>query len=294
MLDDFKPQERLFPMPGIEIWKNPKNKFCVMEIHYTADPAKRSPQWKEDVSASMPRRDFLREYEISWETWEGLPVYTDFDVKIHGIQGHIEPHLGLPLLRGWDFGLTPACIVAQVQEQTLCAIKEFVGFNIGIERFSDMVLTSCAQLFPRWRDTKRDWLDFIDPSGFAKKDTDEKSCAQILTGPGKNLRVQAGEITFTKRRQSVESFLTRRYKNRNCFEVSLSDCPMLVRGFKGGYQYPEHSADMTANELRPEKNEFSHIHDALQMVSSVLRRQTKSGGVKVPTPGYSVTNPYRI
>lgn len=292
MLGDVKPQERLFPMQGVEIWRNPKNKFCVMEIHYTADPAKRGSEWKAEVAASMPRRDFLREYEISWETWEGLPVYADFDVNTHGIKKRIDPYLGLPLLRGWDFGLTPACLVCQVQEETLCAIKEYIGFNIGVERFSDIVLASCTQLYPSWPDRKKDWIDFIDPSGFAKKDTDEKSCASVLQSKG--LRVVAGEITFTKRKGAVESFLTRRTRDRQCFEVSLDGCPMLVRGFKGGYQYPEHAPDMDANELRPVKNEFSHIHDGLQMVASSLRRSRGSRGVAIPTPGYSVTSPRRI
>lgn len=284
--EEFKPANRMFPMTGVEMWKNPRNDFMVMEIHYTADPAKRDPEWKRKASSSIPRREWQREYEISWETWEGLPVFADWDTKIHGKVTRIDPHVGLPLLRGWDFGLTPACVVAQVQEETVCVMKEYIGFNIGADRFSDMVMRSCAQLWPIWNDKQRDWLDFIDPSGFAKKDTDEKSCADVLQAKG--LRLQGGAIAFTKRKESVEHFLTRRNRNRHALEVSLSECPTLVRGFKGGYMYPEHAADMEAGELRPVKNEFSHVHDALQMITSSLHTLKRRGSiVRVPTPGFS-------
>lgn len=261
-----------------------------MEIHYSADPGKRAPEWKEVNSASIPRRDWLREYELSWETWEGLPVYADWDTKIHGNPKIIDPHLGLPLFRGWDFGLTPAAVVCQLQEEKLVAIKEFVGFNIGITRFSEIVLNQCKQLFPLFADLQRDWREIIDPAGFAKKDTDEKSCADVLKE--RRLNVMAGEIAFTKRKEAVESFLTRRTKDGPCLQVSLSECPMLVRGFKGGYQYPEYGADMKANELRPVKNEFSHIHDAFQMVASIFGKKSRKSGVSIRTPGYSSNRNY--
>lgn len=285
MLSDQKPTKRLFPMKGIEIWKNPKNNFCVIEIHYTADPAKRSEEWKKRVKSALPLRDWLREYEINWETWEGLPVYADWNTETHGSTETMHPHLGLPLLRGWDFGLTPAAVVCQYRGEELVVLKEFVAFNMGIERFSTHVLAQCAIDYPLWNDLKRDWVDFIDPSGFARKDTDEKSCADILAS--KKLRLIPGPIAFTKRKEAVEHFLTKRTKEGPCFRASLPDCPMLVRGFKGGYQYPEEAENFEANELRPEKNEFSHVHDALQMVAGGIRNPKKSSGASIPTPSYS-------
>jgi hypothetical protein len=285
LIGDLKPTKRHFPMQGIEVWKNPKNRFCVTEIHYTADPAKRDPEFKKRVRASLPVRDYLREYEINWETWEGLPVYADWSTEINGNTETLHPHLGLPLLRGWDFGLTPAAVICQVQGDRLIVLKEFTEFNMGIERFSENVLLACAQLYPLWSDKKRDWIDFIDPAGFARSETDEKSCAQILTSKG--ITCHTGAITWTTRREAVEFFMTRRNSDGPCLEVSLPSCPMLVRGFKGGYQYPEESENKGANELKPEKNEFSHVHDALQMVASGVRSKKKPTGVSIPIPSYA-------
>lgn len=280
----------LRPMEGVKFWKNPKNKFAVVEIHYSADPAKRPPEWAAAIKPSMPRRDWEREYEMKWETWEGLPVYPDFLESFHGVDGPIYPHLGLPLLRGWDFGLTPAAIICQLQEGTLCSLFEFTAFNMGIERFSEIVVQQCQVLFPAWGDTKKDWLDFIDPAGFARKDTDEKTCAAVLQGPGRNLRVQAGAIAWEARRKSVEHYLMHRYNNGPAYKISLPNCRTLVDGFKGGYHYPKEAGTIEPQKLRPVKNKYSHIHDALQMVASKLRpvnRRPRSAAPPPPSYGFT-------
>lgn len=94
-----------FPMEGVELTRNPKNGFVVFQLHYTANPLKRSDEWKRVTASNLPRSKFMQEYEITWETWEGKPVYPDFNVKVHGSLQPLEPEQGLPLLRGWDFGL---------------------------------------------------------------------------------------------------------------------------------------------------------------------------------------------
>lgn len=93
------------PLEGVELWKNPRNKFVVVDLHYTADPRKRGEAWREGVRQSMPIRDFLMEYERSWQTFEGKPVYADFNRSIHVSKAALKPEPGIPLLLGWDFGL---------------------------------------------------------------------------------------------------------------------------------------------------------------------------------------------
>lgn len=274
-----------FPMQGVKVWKNPKNKFTVLELHYSADPAKRGDSWKTAVKSSMPLRQYNQEYELAWESWAGLPVYDSFNETLHGVQDKIDPHIGLPLLRGWDFGLTPAAAICQLQEEKLVVLYEFTAVNMGAERFSELVLQQCARLWPTWADKKRDWVDFIDPSGAARKDTDEGSCAKILDGKG--LAVIGGPIPFEERKGAVEYFLTRRNKDGMLFEISLAHCPTLVRGFKGGYQYPETAIEIQQTKLRPIKNEFSHIHDALQMVAGSIRKPRRRRKATAPAPSYS-------
>ena len=277
--------DKQYPLPGIEVWKNKKNGFCVFEIHYTADPAKRDPEFIAKVRRSMPRRKYLQEYEKAWESWTGLPVYADFDKSIHGVEGEIRPHVGLPLLRGWDWGLTPACVVAQLQGETLAVMYEFTAVNMGAERFSTLVLRECQVLYKFWGDQKKDWIDYVDPSGAARKDTDEGSCTKILDAKG--LEPIGGAIAFEERRSSVEHFLTRRTSAGPGFKISLPNCRKLVQGFEGGYRYPDSALEINNAQLRPIKNEYSHCHDALQMVTSRLRVTKRRTGIKVPVLSYS-------
>ena len=48
-----------------------------------------------------------------------------------------------------------------------------------------------------------------------------------------------------------------------------SQCKMLIDGFMGGYHYPEKE---TRNQktTKPVKDEYSHIHDALQYICTRL------------------------
>jgi hypothetical protein len=272
------------PMRGLRVWENPKNKFTIVEIHYTADPHKRTEKWINEIKPRMPIRKWNQEYELSWETWFGLPVYPDFSEPRHGVLGAIDPHIGLPLLRGWDFGLTPAAVIAQLQGETLCVMKEFIGLNMGAKRFSKFVTEQCAILFPGWPDRKRDWIDVCDPAGFARNQNDETTCAQELMNHG--LAPKPGLIAFEARRKGVEDYLTFHGHEGAGFQISLSGCPVLVRGFKGGYQYPENSLESQAAKITPLKNEYSHPHDALQYVAGIIKQLTRRAKTTIARPGY--------
>jgi len=78
----------------------------VVRLHYTADPEKRSDEWKQAAAAGMSSRAWAKEYEIDWTVASGLPVYGDVFVReIHVAK---EPLLAYPeraIYRGWDYGL---------------------------------------------------------------------------------------------------------------------------------------------------------------------------------------------
>lgn len=272
------------PLEGIEIWKNRKNKFLVYQIHYTANPNKRSVGFKDAIRSSMPRAQYLQEYELQWDSFSGFPVYRDFDLKRHKAAIKPSPINGLPLLRGWDFGLTPACVIAQLQEDQLVILKEYVELNMGAERFSEKVLKDCALRWPEWGDQKKNWRDYIDPSGAFRKDTDEGTCAKILDSKG--LAPIPGPVAFEERRQSVEFFLVRQTKVGPCFLIDAAECPILMKGFLGGYRYPEKSAEIEPNKIRPIKDEHSHPHDALQYIASRIMQMRQRPQRPIPILGY--------
>ena len=72
-----------------------------------------------------------------------------------------------------------------------------------------------------------------------------------------------------------------------CFVVSEPGCPELVKGFDGKYHYPEKYFEKEPEKVRPEKNFWSNIHDALQYgVSGFMRFVQKKPRKAAKAPSY--------
>jgi len=276
------------PMQGVRFWRNPQNKFAVIEIHYTADPNKRDPEFKRMLKASLPRRKYLQEYELNWDTFEGLPVYGDYGSH-HEVYDRPEPKLGLPLLCGWDFGLTPACIVGQLQGDQLIILREFIAKNKPISIFAPEVVHQLRTIYPEWHDEEKDYRHYIDPAGFGRKDTDASTCALIMEQAAKIKQVFPGapmSNDFEARKSAVENFLIKHTRGGPGIQLYEPTAPITVKGFRGGYQYPESYGEIEPTKLRPLKNEYSHPHDALQYLCWGATQIAATQNIIIPTPSY--------
>ncbi len=284
--------EKRFPIPGVEIWKNPKNKFFCFQLHYSANPAKADPKYREGVKADMPLAKYMQEYELQWDSFEGKPVYPDFSKHRHGTHRIIDPVVGLPLLRGWDFGLTPACIIAQYVGEQLFVLHEFTAENMGADRFSTIVLNQCHINWPRWADNKVNWRDYIDPSGFFRNEDQEGTCAKVLDGKG--LSCLPGPVVWETRRSAVEQLLTKQTKAGPGLVICIPTCPVSIAGFEGGYRYPEKSFDLEPGKIRPLKDKHSHPQDGLQYIAAAIIKMTKRKHVKMSDVSYGFQQRSRL
>ena len=285
------------PMEGVEMWRNPKNKFVVVDLHYTADPKKRGDAWRERIKSSMPSRDFAMEYERSWQTFEGKPVYADYNPTVHLSKVSLKPEPGLPLLIGWDFGLTPAAVLVQLEGRRLRILKEFVESNGSISKLGPVVWNYIRTNMLTWFHNQDSMiLNWIDPAGFQRAQTDERTCAEILRTcgdlkhPEKRIgfrNVRPGPVTWEKRRKSVEDYLTAIYGEGPGLLISESDCPLIVEGFGGGYRYAENAINIEPTKIAPLKNKYSHPHDGLQYVAAGASELRRSYGfAEIPVPSY--------
>ena len=274
-------------LEGVEVWRNPKNKFVVVDLHYTADPRKRGDAWKEAVRQSMPARDFAMEYEKSWQTFEGKPVYDDFNKAIHVAPAGLKPEPGLPLILGWDFGLTPACLIAQIVGRRLHILKEFVEDKGSISKLAPVVWQYLFTNYLPWLHGDDKITSYIDPAGFQKAQTDERTCADVMRKCGFR-KILPGPVGWEQRRKAVEDYLTKVYGEGAGFLISEPECPILIEGFNGGYRYPEKAMEIEPSLIRPIKNKYSHPHDALQYVAAGATALLRQYGnqMKIPVPEY--------
>lgn len=269
-------------MQGVRIWNNKKNKFMVFELHYTADPEKRDAEYRESIKSSLPIQEYLREYELHWDTYSGQPVYPEFG-KIHITNDRPDPTIGIPMLIGIDWGLTPAAVIGQFEDGVLTIFKEYTEINMGAVRFMEKITSDLQLLYPGFSDFKKKWKCFVDPAGISKSQSDESTCVDVAA---KYFDVTPGPVAWEERRNSVVHFLLRLESGSPAFQVFGRECPMLVKGFEGGYRFDDRAIEIQPNRLRPIKDMTSHPHDALQYLCSGVKGITASNGRNVPKPEY--------
>lgn len=273
-------------MEGVDVWENPKNGFTVIDVSHRANPAKRDPIFEEELKRSLPIHLFNLEYGKSWATFEGKPVYEDFNGFYH--LANIKPTVeaGLPLLLGWDSsGLTPAVVIGQLQGEQLVIVEEIVGAGMGATRFVPYVAEKIRLNYPQVGSVS-ETINFFDPAGFKKNEVTEQTYIQAMIKGGFT-QVRPGPMTWEKRREAVTERLVGLAHGKSKFLVWELGCPLLVTGFKGGYRYPDKVIEVEPDKVRPIKDVHSHPHDALQYLCGGLKSYRHDGGyTKIPTPHY--------
>jgi hypothetical protein len=273
-------------MQGVRVWRNKKNKFMVFELHFTADPQKRSEEFRESIKNAMPIVEFMREYDLNWDTFSGYPVYPEFS-KLHIIHEQPYPMAGLPMLVGVDFGLTPAAVIGQYQGETLVIFEELVEVNMGSDRFAAKLSALIKQKYRTHDDLRKNWLCFIDPAGLQRNQKDETSCALSLMSVG--FVPAPGPILWEQRRKGVVSFLKGMTKDGPAFQIYGRECPVTLKGFEGGYRYSDKAVEIEPTQIRPVKDAHSHPHDALQYLACGIADKVIQIKKAIPRPVYSLS-----
>lgn len=212
--------------------------------------------------------DWLRVYLRSeyGRSLSGTPVYEktfvpDFHIakdKLNPIRGDANP-----VIIGIDFGRTPAAVFKQRDPRgRVLTLGEVTAENMGIETFVNTKLNPYIA-------NHLSGCTFVcapDPAGFAKQQLNELSLVDVLKQAGfKCVRPPTNDPE--KRIQAVERLLNQQLEGRAMYLVDPR-CETLIKGFRYGYRYKiKKNGDM---EDKPDKNSFSHIHDANQYADSVL------------------------
>jgi hypothetical protein len=101
----------------------------------------------------------------------------------------------------------------------------------------------------------------IDPAGGAKTGHDERTSKDVIQQFGFAC-VQAPTNHIDPRLHAVEKFLTGQRGGIADIMINRTKCPTLCRALASGYRFSFTSLDV-AKPL-PDKNDFSHVADALQ------------------------------
>jgi len=189
---------------------------------------------------------------------DGKPVYPMFAPEVHIAKEEIPVAAGVPVYVGVDFGLTTAAVLGQKVRGRWLIQSEIVAIDMGIVRFAEVLRNELATRFSAAGEV----IIYGDPAGDFRAQTDESTPFHILRGAG--LRAfPAPSNSVDLRLEAVSSQLTKMIEGKPALLIDRR-CPQLIKGFEGGYQYKRMEVSGERYADKPDKNMFSHVHDAAQ------------------------------
>jgi hypothetical protein len=191
----------------------------------------------------------------------GKRVYPEFNPDFHAVES-LPCVQGLDLILGWDFGLTPACVVLQLSPRgQLLILKEYVADGMGIRSFAEsVVIPHVAKDFPYCRVG----MSIADPAGNARNEiVEEMSCIGELSSLGiPTIGARTNDID--PRLGSVRYFLNKMVDGKPGLILDRRQCPTLFKGFVKDYVYARIAVSGEERyKDKPNKNMSSHPMDAL-------------------------------
>lgn len=275
------PASAVEPSRGIATWQNPINKCAVLYVHYTADPDRRSLQWKNDARVGYATEAaWNQEQEGDFSSWHGLPVFMGFSPELHVAKEPIKwmARTDWPMFRAWDIG-THACVWGQLQRTLrgerlkLFTSRQSAGaFHVSdrkYERFEiqasglGQFIQECVALSNRWFPEVPEWTDIIDPSGFNRPMSKELPPATIFQDLG--LSPQPGRTqNIDVRINAVEEWLSLLSGGESALQID-PQALLLIDAFSGGYHWTG-----LEKERKPDKGAMSHVADAVEYACTIF------------------------
>lgn len=205
----------------------------------------------------------------------GTPVYEkSFIPDFHIAEQKLMPNPASqnPIIIGVDFGRTPSAVFKQRDPRgRVLTLAEITSENMGIEKFERTLLTP----FVTSNFTGYPVLCAPDPAGFMKQQQNEMTLVDVLRNAGYEC-IKPPTNNPEYRIQAVERLLNQQVDGEAMYLVDQS-CEKLIKGFKHGYRYKKRRNGELDN--KPDKNEYSHIHDANQYADSVIDMQFRGSQV---------------
>lgn len=189
----------------------------------------------------------------------GSAVFKDsFKMGFHVVD-ELEPAWGHPLIIGLDFGRDPCAVITQVDHRgRLLVLEEIIAEDVGLE------LQLNRGIRPQLQQTRYLGMPMAiigDPAGKQRSTLYEETSFDLVKRAGFNA-FPAPTNDIDARLRAVEAFLLAQRDGGPAMLIDRERCPTIIRALSGGYRYGR-----TRNKRRkptPDKNEFSHIADALQ------------------------------
>lgn len=202
---------------------------------------------------------------------DGKPVWPNFKYDVHVAKGEIEVVPFNDLIIGYDTsGIHPGAVFVQNNQGRWAILDELYGDGMGLETFLEQALmplvlhkySTCRVVIACDPANAKDAYTGIAPSVHLEN---------------KGFEVYMPKTNDPKTRIRVVDQLLN--KSTGGFIIS-PNCSMTIKAFQGGYRYKRlrvAGSVTAAYDAKPEKNDFSHIADAVQYAALYIAREDGFG-----------------
>lgn len=189
----------------------------------------------------------------------GTAVFRSTFKRSYHVVEELEPVPSRMLIVGQDFGRDPCSVICQLDHKgRLLVLEEVMADDVGL---SLHVRSALRPALFQERYLGRPVMVIGDPAGRARSSLYEENEYDLLRSEG-FIAEPAPTNDPDTRLRAVEKFLIEQRQGEPAMLIDGSRCPTLVRALDGGYRF---AITRTGNKkAKPDKNEFSHISDALQ------------------------------
>jgi hypothetical protein len=212
---------------------------------------------------------------------KGTPVFAKFSELKHVSKEILQPRRGTLALMGIDFGLQPGAVIGQLSHKGLMLLDEIPATDESLEDFLDHYVLPVLR-------TRYQGYQIVacgDPSGGGRQSINKLTSIGVMNSKGIKT-YPAITNSFIKRKEAVDWFLGR----DEGFIVS-KNLTHIREVMGAGYVYKEQRNAQGKVLDIPDKNEFSHVADAIQYLCLYARYGGGSlamgvgGGVSVSDGG---------
>jgi hypothetical protein len=203
---------------------------------------------------------------------EGAPVWPMFRREFHVARDPLRPVQNHDVIVALDFGrVFPAALFAQEVNQRIYVQYEILGFNEPASTFAPRVQRFLTQHYPDFA------VRFVgDPKGADKGQQTEASSYDIFRSHGMPVvPAPVKQNDIATRTEAVAYILNDNPRGHNRLVVSPL-CRTLIVGMAGRY----HLVREDDGELRPKKDKYSNLCDALQYLCLGLGEGRRMVGLK--------------
>lgn len=261
MYKDFK----VFVQPPAMVW-SPEEKAYIINRKRENKRGIKDDYFHRMVDTVDPEKFKVYVLGEFGSVFEGKPVFPQYNSSVHMAKEIIKVVPNEPLYLGFDFGLSPACVIAQYIGGQFRVLDEIFAQHMSLDSFMD------NQVIPFLNGKYQDFYIqknikcMVDPAGSALNQAVTAFCIGTLANYGIPANPAPSNL-LEPRLSAVTKPLEKMVGGQPVFLLS-PNCTFMHDALSGGYRYAIIQGGMTSSGHKyrdlPDKNEYSHIMDALQ------------------------------